>query len=111
MCSILINKTPSRPPSMHVDDFVTMGNNRVSVIMCMYMCLTPSLLRLLVVYRKVGCTLQGGVSWGHTGMGGPYMMPTPHHFMSQFGGRSWIGGVSPSMSHYSRRDMPGTVYT
>ena len=27
----------SRPPSMHVDDFVTMGNNRVSAIMCMYM--------------------------------------------------------------------------
>ena len=48
---------------------------------------------------------------GRTGMGGPYMMPTPHHFMSQFGGRSWMGGVSPSMSHYSRRDMPGTVYT
>ena len=47
----------SRPPSMHVDDFVTMGNNRVSAIMCVYMGLTPSLLRLLVVYRKVGCTL------------------------------------------------------
>ena len=27
----------SRPPSMHVDDFVTMGNNRVSAIMCVYM--------------------------------------------------------------------------
>ena len=51
----------SRPPSMHVDDFVTMGNNRVSALLCVHG-FNPSPLRLLVVYRKVGCTLQGGVS-------------------------------------------------
>lgn len=92
-------RNTSRPPSMHVDDFMNMGSR-----------LPGGMQRGNMMRGRMhrgsprGAMLRGR---GTLGLGSAYMMPPPLYPL-HMGGR-WMGGLSTG--HYPRRDLPGLPLT
>ena len=92
----------SRPPSMHVDDFMAKVSFLIARFNPFLRCITvhPHIQNSPRSMSRGGHHMGSGPDRGHL----PYMPPQPGMFVPPMGGRHWMGPVPPGVG-YQRRDM------
>ena len=106
----LPKQNTSRPPSMHVDDFMAKVSYSITIT---YLCeINWRILFILIQSSRSGRSLRDMDGLPDGGRRPPfaYMTPQAGMFLSQMGlGGRWPGSAVPSGLGYPRRDLGGSM--